>query len=986
MENALPHNLFLSKDEVFYSQQNGIIKYKYDTSSYNCIVLDNGMQIFLMENQSSDKSYFHMNVNVGSYQNHKDFNGLPHFLEHMLFLGSKKYPHEGTFINLINTNMGNTNAYTNSINTCYYFNMPNANPINVLQIIDVFAHLFIDPLFNFDNIKNEINAVNSEHESAINSDKYRIAEIIKIFYNQTNPLQYFATGTINSLLGNNNIDDLFSALLAFFKTYYVANNMTLFIYHNNIDDDFINIIKILFSSLPKGKAISQLMMDEIEHKQVTNLSHNIFIDKTKSHQIKIKSMEANNSMHVHWNINKLNDLCGKSILNLLIFIINHKDTLYTILHNNDFIMNLSCEITDETYDQCIFVLRVILSENGKKYYETVRNYLVDFMEHIETYIISTDVVQYYNDMKNNKLLNFININDLSIDNIIENIIETSTIYNINPHFYLITNLFFYDNAIINTKLRDYIKQNFSNNYICVLSLNNNDNNNDNNDSNENEFTNIFRTISYTTEVISASTNKLLIKSTKSCPLIPKNIKYVTYKYKYCDIISNIVKYDTMKYNTSIVKPKAAFHQHDNIYYYRLPAVQIKYRLILSYDHIITTNQEQYILFLYINYILFNYETFFYYLHLLNMNINFDIDPINNNIIIDVKTYECYFDELSCDLFNILFSKVQSENVNIFISQMKQKLINRQYNNLCEKVINIYFENNNAQYINEKRLLYILSSNINFDHIGDVIKKCKYNAILIGNINMTMVNKLKILIKNIGFASQSQYHKNDSENNKILKIQKNINMYDNNTAILVSYLFAQIDTSTIKNACIKICLIKILDILISTHFFTIMRVKKRLGYTVKNKFNTIIINNNNYVHLNLIVQSDKYNVAQLNKEIKDGMDLIILKINDTTSSEIKNIISNLILSEKIKQGETNSKENKDISNNNLNNIINYYENLTNLNLTNLNDMNYYNKCILNTFMYLHKNLKIKHIMKILNTKITKNNQINIYAIESSIHEK
>ena len=318
--------------------------------------------------------------------------------------------------------------------------------------------------------------------------------------------------------------------------------------------------------------------------------------------------------------------------------------------------------------------------------------------------------------------------------------------------------------------------------------------------------------------------------------------------------------------------------------------------------------------------------------------------------------------------------------------MKQKLINRQYNNLCEKVINIYFENNNAQYINEKRLLYILSSNINFDHIGDVIKKCKYNAILIGNINMTMVNKLKILIKNIGFASQSQYHKNDSENNKILKIQKNINMYDNNTAILVSYLFAQIDTSTIKNACIKICLIKILDILISTHFFTIMRVKKRLGYTVKNKFNTIIINNNNYVHLNLIVQSDKYNVAQLNKEIKDGMDLIILKINDTTSSEIKNIISNLILSEKIKQGETNSKENKDISNNNLNNIINYYENLTNLNLTNLNDMNYYNKCILNTFMYLHKNLKIKHIMKILNTKITKNNQINIYAIESSIHEK
>jgi insulysin len=60
-----------------------------------------------------------ISVNVGNFNDPPDRRGLAHFLEHMIFLGSEKYPEENVFFNLIANNGGFANAYTSTYLTNY---------------------------------------------------------------------------------------------------------------------------------------------------------------------------------------------------------------------------------------------------------------------------------------------------------------------------------------------------------------------------------------------------------------------------------------------------------------------------------------------------------------------------------------------------------------------------------------------------------------------------------------------------------------------------------------------------------------------------------------------------------------------------------------------------------------------------------------------------------------------------------------------------
>jgi len=49
--------------------------------------------------------------------------GLAHFLEHMLFMGTEKYPEENDYSKFLAENGGSSNAYTSSDHTNYYFDV-----------------------------------------------------------------------------------------------------------------------------------------------------------------------------------------------------------------------------------------------------------------------------------------------------------------------------------------------------------------------------------------------------------------------------------------------------------------------------------------------------------------------------------------------------------------------------------------------------------------------------------------------------------------------------------------------------------------------------------------------------------------------------------------------------------------------------------------------------------------------------------------------
>jgi len=66
-------------------------------------------------------SYCSITVNAGSFNDPPERQGLAHFLEHMIFMGSDKYPDESEYSKHISSHGGYENAYTENEHTNYYF-------------------------------------------------------------------------------------------------------------------------------------------------------------------------------------------------------------------------------------------------------------------------------------------------------------------------------------------------------------------------------------------------------------------------------------------------------------------------------------------------------------------------------------------------------------------------------------------------------------------------------------------------------------------------------------------------------------------------------------------------------------------------------------------------------------------------------------------------------------------------------------------------
>lgn len=53
-----------------------------------------------------------MVVGIGSFSDPAAMQGLSHYLEHMLFMGSAKFPDENDYDSFLSKNGGSSNAYT----------------------------------------------------------------------------------------------------------------------------------------------------------------------------------------------------------------------------------------------------------------------------------------------------------------------------------------------------------------------------------------------------------------------------------------------------------------------------------------------------------------------------------------------------------------------------------------------------------------------------------------------------------------------------------------------------------------------------------------------------------------------------------------------------------------------------------------------------------------------------------------------------------
>ena len=75
------------------------------------------VQVLLVSDETTDKSAAALDVHIGHMSDPTNLPGLAHFCEHMLFLGTEKFPDENEYSKFLSQHGGSFNAFTSSDHT-----------------------------------------------------------------------------------------------------------------------------------------------------------------------------------------------------------------------------------------------------------------------------------------------------------------------------------------------------------------------------------------------------------------------------------------------------------------------------------------------------------------------------------------------------------------------------------------------------------------------------------------------------------------------------------------------------------------------------------------------------------------------------------------------------------------------------------------------------------------------------------------------------
>ncbi|MDP5029511.1 insulinase family protein [Paraglaciecola sp.] len=201
--------------------QTAIVKSPNDTRQYQSFTLPNQLEVVLVSDPSIEKSAAALSVKVGSFQEPKEFGGLAHYLEHMLFLGTKTYPEVGDYSEFVSRNGGTQNAYTQLDHTNY---MVAVNNDAFDEALKRFSGFFYEATLDENYADKERNAVHSEWSMKSPNDWVILGQLDGLTLNPAHPIHQFNWGNLKSLAdkGEHKLQD---ALVNLYDTYYSANLM-----------------------------------------------------------------------------------------------------------------------------------------------------------------------------------------------------------------------------------------------------------------------------------------------------------------------------------------------------------------------------------------------------------------------------------------------------------------------------------------------------------------------------------------------------------------------------------------------------------------------------------------------------------------------------------------------------------------------------------------------------------------------------------------
>ncbi|GMM33953.1 Axl1 protein [Saccharomycopsis crataegensis] len=414
--------------------------------TYRLIQLSNGILTLLISDPTEDTSAVSLSVCSGAYNDPDEISGLAHFCEHMILLGSKKYPKPNHLQKLVgSTNEGMLNAYTTGEITCFYFQMKSPN--NDFRLLDeslkVFSDTFCSPTFNMPFMKKEMMAIDNEHLR----NKTNLTKILfhglRLLSEASpgNVFRRFATGNLSTLL-KVPTSTLRDSLITYFDSNYKPRKFALVVKSPQSVNLIQKLVLSSFGSIPQYNFVEekedisdfQNIRESYDHKTKP------FNRKQLNRCIFIKFVIKANTENItrlafplDYNADDA-DQSKKSLLfaDIMVRILGDESsgsTFYQFLQRKNYIQSMECFISELKIGSNCLIVQLKLTKTGSRnidhiismFFRTINETFKLFFEEkeLKKSEIIDSLASYLSDALSIDLLNYLylDVNQTSMDEV-----------------------------------------------------------------------------------------------------------------------------------------------------------------------------------------------------------------------------------------------------------------------------------------------------------------------------------------------------------------------------------------------------------------------------------------------------------------------------------------------------------------------------------------------------------------------------------------
>ena len=328
---------------------------------YKKHVLENGLTIIGEEIPYVKSISLGVWINAGSRIEDEEISGVSHFIEHMLFKGTRNRTSKQIASEIDNLG-GQINAFTSKECTCYYVKLLDSH----IDIgIDVLSDMILNSKFNEDDLDKERSVIIEELKMYEDSPEDLAYDLLTENIYKNDPLGMNIIGTEESLKRLNR-----EKLLDYFNKYYVPNNSVIAISGNFNFDEIINKIEEKFKVWKKRDVNVDIKKAEFK---------SCFLTKNKDIEqvnlaMSLEAVPIENDKEVY-ALAVINTVFGGSISSRLfqkireekglVYSIYSSQSLYRKCGELGIFASMSNEHLKEVYESIIEEIKII-----KKYYLT----------------------------------------------------------------------------------------------------------------------------------------------------------------------------------------------------------------------------------------------------------------------------------------------------------------------------------------------------------------------------------------------------------------------------------------------------------------------------------------------------------------------------------------------------------------------------------------------------------------------------------------